>query len=41
MIAEDVVFRGLKIDAEKLDVKLKFTWRGSPLAFDFKDVSLN
>ena len=38
MIAEDVVFRGLNIEAEKLDVKLKFTWRGTKLAFDFKDV---
>lgn len=41
MLAEDVVFRGLKIDAEKLDVKIRFTWRGSPLTFDFKDVPLN
>jgi hypothetical protein len=41
MLAEEIVFRRLKTDAEKVDVKLKFTWRGNKLTFDFKEVALN
>ena len=41
MIAQDIVFQGLKVDSKKIDVKLQFTWRGNKMRFDFKDVPLN
>jgi hypothetical protein len=41
MLAQETVFPGLKIDAEKMEVKLHFTWRGHARCFDFKDVPLN
>jgi hypothetical protein len=41
MLAQDIVFKDLKIEARKFDVKLKFSWRGNERSFDFKDVPLN
>jgi len=41
MLAQDMVFSGLKVNAKKIDVNLQFTWRGSQQVFDFKDVPLN
>ncbi len=41
MLAQENVFKDLKIEAKKLDVKLQFTWRGNERVFDFKDVPLN
>jgi hypothetical protein len=41
MLAEEILFRSLKMEAKKIDVKLQFSWRGQEMVFDFKDVPLN
>ena len=41
MLAQEIVFKDLKIEAKQLDVKLQFAWRGNERVFDFKDVPLN
>jgi hypothetical protein len=41
MLAQETVFHGLKIDARKIDLRLRFDWRGREMLFDFKDVPLN
>ncbi len=41
MLAKEIVFEGLKVEAKKIDVRLQFSWRGSDMLFDFKDVPLN
>lgn len=38
MIFEDVVFKTLQIDAKQVDLKIQFSWRGTSMRFDFKDV---
>jgi len=41
MLAKETVFEGLKVEAKRIDVKVQFSWRGSDMLFDFKDVPLN
>ncbi|MBL9172555.1 MAG: hypothetical protein JNL10_03385 [Verrucomicrobiales bacterium] len=38
MIFEDITFPALQIDAGHLDLRIQFSWRGTPLRFDFEDV---
>jgi hypothetical protein len=38
MIFEDVIFKALQIDAKHADLKILFSWRGTPMRFDFKNV---
>jgi hypothetical protein len=41
MIFEDVVFKPLQIDAKQVDLKIQFSWRGTSLRFDFKNVPVD
>jgi hypothetical protein len=38
MIFQDTVFTGLVVDAKQLEVRLQFSWRGTPLRFSFENV---
>ncbi len=38
MCVEDVVFTGIAVHARKIDIRIQFSWRGSPQRFDFKNV---
>ena len=38
MIFQDTVFNGLVVDAKQLEVRLQFSWRGTPLHFSFENV---
>jgi len=38
MIFQDIVFTGLVVDAKQLEVRLQFSWRGTPLRFSFENV---
>ena len=38
MIFQDTVLTGLEIDAKQVDVRLQFSWRGTPLHFSFENV---
>ncbi len=40
MLALDIVYSGLKIDAKAVDLKLQFTWRKNQQVFEFKNVPL-
>jgi hypothetical protein len=38
MLFEDLTYDGLPIDARQVDIRLRFSWRGVPLIFDFENV---
>ena len=38
MIFQDTVLTGLEIDAKQVDVRLQFSWRGTPQHFSFENV---
>ncbi len=41
MLAEEIIFTGLTVQSKQIDLKIQFSWRGTPLHFDFKDVPVN
>ena len=38
ILGEEVDFKGLKIMGDRLDVKIRFSWRGQTMAASFQDV---
>ena len=38
MMFQDTVLTGLEIDAKRVDVRLQFSWRGTPQHFSFENV---
>ena len=38
MLAEEITFTGLQIQAKQIDIKIQFVWRGTDQLFDFKNV---
>ncbi len=38
MLAQDLTFPDLTVDATRMDIRLRFSWRGTPLSFEFENV---
>jgi hypothetical protein len=38
MIFEDVTFTGIHVDAQHVEIRVRFSWRNSTLNFDFQNV---
>lgn len=38
MLGEQVEFQGLRVHAKKIDVTIRFSWRGKEMTFAFEDV---